>query len=115
MSGEDYQVKWGAIADSDALVSIVPLASVPAGTAVVEQALAAANVFTMASGEISGELKFFLYCQDVSSGSMILIQSNINKMDAEPSMILTLKVTSTQGNDQSLVDQLTQIIQGALS
>lgn len=115
MSGEDYQAKWGAIADSDALVSMVTLPSVPAGASVVEQALAASNVFTMASGELPGELKFFLYCQDASSSSMILIQSNISKSDAEPSMILTLKVTATQGNDQSLVDQLTQLIQNALS
>ena len=114
MSGEDYQAKWSAVADSDALVSMVPLASVPIGTTDVEQALAASNVFTMASGELPGEFKFFLYCQDASSGSMILIQSNISKSDTEPSMILTLKVTSTQGNDQSLVDQLTQVIQGAL-
>ena len=114
MSGEDYQAKWGAVADSDALVSMVPLASVPTGTTVVEQALAASNVFTMASGELPGEFKFFLYCQDSSSGSMILIQSNISKSDTEPSMILTLKVTSTKGNDQSLVDQLTQVIQGAI-
>jgi len=76
--------------------------------------LAASNVFTMASGELPGEFKFFLYCQDSSSGSMILIQSNISKSDTEPSMILTLKVTSTKGNDQSLVDQLTQVIQGAI-
>ena len=114
MSGEDYQAKWGAVADSDALVSMVPLASVPTGTTVVEQALAASNVFTMASGELPGEFKFFLYCQDSSSSSMILIQSNISKSDTEPSMILTLKVTSTKGNDQSLVDQLTQVIQGAI-
>lgn len=113
MTGEEYQAKWGAIADSDAFVSVVPLRSLPAGTTVVEQALAAANVYTMASGELPAELKFFLYCQDLSTGRMILIQSNISKGDPEPSMILTVKITGG-GDGQTMVDQLTSIIQGAL-
>lgn len=115
MTGEDYQAKWGAIGDADSFVSMVPLRSVPSGTTVVEQALAAANVFTMASGELPNELKFFLYCQDASSGSMILIQSNIGKSDPEPSMILTVKVHGgPQSAAQALVDHLTSVVQGAL-
>jgi len=113
MTGEEYQAKWGAIPDAGAFVTVVSLRSVPAGTTVVEQALASVNVFTMASGELPNELKFFLYCQDASSESMLLIQSNIDKRDAEPSMILTVKI-SGGGSGQAMVDQLTRIVQGAL-
>lgn len=115
MTGEDYQARWGSVADSESIVSIVALRTVPSGTSVVEQALAAVNVFTMASGELPHELKFFLYCQDYSTGNMLLVQSNIGKNDAEPSMILTVKISgASKGMEQTMVDQLTQIFQGAL-
>ena len=43
---------------------MIPLSGVPPGTSIVEQTLATVNVFTMASGELPTELKFFLYGQD---------------------------------------------------
>lgn len=92
MTGEDYQAKWGSVRDADSIVSMVSLRSIPSSTAVVEQALAATNVFTMASGELPNEFKFFLYCKDSTTGSILLIQSNIGKLDPEPSMILTVKI-----------------------
>eukprot|EP00339_Tiarina_fusa_P008742 CAMPEP_0117052522 /NCGR_PEP_ID=MMETSP0472-20121206/36303_1 /TAXON_ID=693140 ORGANISM="Tiarina fusus, Strain LIS" /NCGR_SAMPLE_ID=MMETSP0472 /ASSEMBLY_ACC=CAM_ASM_000603 /LENGTH=848 /DNA_ID=CAMNT_0004767177 /DNA_START=116 /DNA_END=2662 /DNA_ORIENTATION=+ len=114
MTGEEYQAKWGSVADSDAIVSAVPLSSVPPSTDVVEAALASIRVFTMASGELPAEFKFFLYCQDASDGSMLMVQSNIQKA-GEPLMILTVKMTGGGPNAQQKVDQLTQFVQDALN
>jgi AP-4 complex subunit beta-1 len=115
MTGEDYQAKWGAIADADSIVSTAALSSVPPSTDVVESALGSINVFTMASGELPNEFKFFLYAQDSESQSLFLIQSNIGKQDAEPLMILTCKVTgSDKASDQRKVDQLMELVQSVL-
>jgi AP-4 complex subunit beta-1 len=115
MTGEEYQAKWGAIAEADSIVTTVMLRSVPASTDVVEAALAACNVMTMASGELPAELKFFLYAHDAASGGVFLIQSNIGKQDAEPIMILTVKVAGgAGGNPQPMVDQLMEVVQAAL-
>jgi AP-4 complex subunit beta-1 len=115
MTGEDYQAKWGAISDADSIVSTAALSSIPPSTDVVESALGTVNVFTMASGELPNEFKFFLYAQDSESGSLFLIQSNIGKQDAEPLMILTCKVTgSDKASDQRKVDQLMELVQSVL-
>ena len=114
MTGEDYQAKWAAIPDADSIVSTVALQALPPNTDTVEAALSAVSVFTMASGELPTEFKFFLYAQDATTGNFIFIQSNISK-DSEPLMILTCKVAgSDKASDQSTVDQLIQVIQGAL-
>jgi AP-4 complex subunit beta-1 len=115
MTGEDYQAKWGGISDADSIVSTAALSSIPSSTDVVESALGSVNVFTMASGELPNEFKFFLYAQDSESGSMVLIQSNIGKQDSEPLMILTCKVTgSDKASDQRKVDQLMELVQSVL-
>jgi AP-4 complex subunit beta-1 len=115
MTGEDYQAKWGAISDADSIVSTASLSSIPPSTDVVESALGGVNVFTMASGELPNEFKFFLYAQDSESGSLFLIQSNIGKQDAEPLMILTCKVTGAdKDSDQRKVDQLMELVQSVL-
>ncbi len=121
MTGEEYQSQWSAIADSDSIVETVMLRAVPGSTDVVETALSSVNVFTMASGELPGEFKFFLYAQEADSGSTFLIQSNISK-DSEPLMILTVKVNNATSlmpggsgpEDQKKVTQLSKFIQNAL-
>ena len=116
MTGEEYQKHWASIPDGDSIVTTASLRSIPSGTEVIERALASRQVFTMASGELPTEFKFFLYAQDVNSGSLFLIQSNIGKQDTEPLMILTLKVVSADHKslDQGKVDQLTSLVQSAL-
>lgn len=115
MSGEDYQAHWGSVPEGDAVVSMIQLSSVPPSTAVVEQTLATVNVFTMASGELPAELKFFLYAQDAGTGNMLLVQSNISK-GGETLMILTVKVIGgNKATDQAMVDQFTKVIQGVLA
>lgn len=121
MAGEEYQNQWSSIADSDAVVETVVLRSIPGSTDAVEAALSSVQVFTMASGELPGEFKFFLYAQEAGSGATFLIQSNISK-DSEPLMILTVKVNNAASlmpggggpEDQIKVTQLTQFIQNAL-
>jgi len=116
MSGEEYQGQWGSIADSEAIVGTVMLSSIPPSTDVVEAALASENVSTMASGELPGEFKFFLYAKDGASGAMLLVQSNISKQDPEPLMILTVKVCGGDGvGNQQKVDQLVAIVQRVLT
>jgi vesicle coat complex subunit len=119
MPPEDYQAKWGAIADADSMVEMVPIRSIPASTDVVEAALSTVQINTMASGELPNEFKFFLYAQENGvTGSTFLIQSNISK-DSEAAMILTVKVhnpmeMSNPQVDQQKVTQLAQLVQSAL-
>jgi hypothetical protein len=113
MSGDEYQSIWGSIPDADAVVETVALSGIPPSTGIVESALGTVHVFTMASGELPAEFKFFLYAQDSNTGNMFLVQSNIMK-GGEPLMILTVKVTGGSENAQSKVDQLTRVIQGVL-
>merc|ERR1719253_189812 len=92
LSGEEYQGKWGAVPDTEAVViSALPMRSGPASTDVVEGALGTFNVFTMASGELPTEFKFFLYTQeeDAFGGGYFLIQAVV--MKAPPSLTLTIK------------------------
>jgi hypothetical protein len=115
MTGDEYQSKWAAISDADAIVSTVALSNVPATTGEVESKLAGYSVVTMASGELPTEFKFFLYAKEAITGNMFLIQSNIGKA-GEPLMIVTVKVSSDAGsaNQQQQVDHLIREIQKAL-
>ena len=113
MSGAEYQAKWGAISDADAIVATVVLRSLPLSTGEVESVLSAHNILTMASGELATEFKFFLYAQD-SAGDLFLIQSNLTK-SSEALLILTIKVSgSSTSNPNARVEQLTNIMQGVL-
>jgi len=114
MTGEEYQSKWESIPDADSIVSMAPLGVLPPSTNQVEAALASVNVMTMASGELPGEFKFFLYAQDTNSGSIFLLQSNVEK-SADPMMIITIKVAEGTGTNQLMVNQLTEIITAALN
>lgn len=113
MTAEEYQAKWGAIPDSDATVSMVPMQQLPATAEQVEQALTKAAVMTMASGELPNEFKFFLYAADSLSGTVFLIQSNIEKA-AEPLMIVTVKM-SGGSCEPGLVDRLMDVVTNALN
>jgi hypothetical protein len=111
MTGDEYQSKWGAIPDSEATVSTVPLQQLPSSTDKVEQALAAAGILTMASGELPNEFKFFLYALDTSSGALFLVQSNIEKT-SEPLMIVTIKSSLDSGLNfsEKLVEAMTKAL-----
>eukprot|EP00985_Skeletonema_marinoi_P014260 scaffold7206_cov143-Skeletonema_marinoi.AAC.2 len=116
LSGEDYQSKWGSIPDSEAVViSGLPMASAPPSTDVVEGALSAFSVFTMASGELPTEFKFFLYAQEEESfgGCYFLIQAVALKQPS--SLNLTIKPVGGDPNKQKeKVDQLVELIKSAL-
>lgn len=118
MSGNDYQSKWGAIPDADAVVETVVLHTIPSSTGEIEAALSRIGVATMASGEMPDEFKLFLYAlEEGGDGSIVLIQSNISKGN-EPLMILTLKVEASDGtasqNASQKVDSLIPMIKDAL-
>ena len=115
MSGDDYQAKWGAIADADATVSVVPLHALPSGTDQVERALQEASIMTMASGELPNEFKFFLYAEDAATGCVFLIQSNVEKT-SEPVMVVTVKVSGGNGGGAApSVESLVDLINKALN
>jgi len=116
MTGDEYQSKWATISDADAIVCTVLLRAVPGSTGEIESALSDISVFTMASGELPTEFKFFLYAKDAGSGCVFLIQSNVGK-SGEPLMIITVKVSGenmSSEQQQQKVDQLIQTVQGAL-
>jgi hypothetical protein len=111
LSGDGYQTKWGAVADSDAtVVSAIPLRSAPSSTDVVESSLSAFNLFTMASGELPTEFKFFLYCQE-ESGGFFLIQAVVQKAPA--SLSLTVKTHGSQ-SDPDKINQVVELIKTSL-
>jgi len=118
LSGEEYQNKWGAVSDLEAVViSSLPMRSRPTSTDAVESALGAFNVMTMASGELETEFKFFLYCQeeDYFGGSYFLIQAVVTK--APSSLSLTIKPSggNVDSNKQKeKIDQLVELIRSAL-
>lgn len=116
LSGEDYQNKWGSFPDSEAVVlSGLPMSSAPSSTDVVEGTLSAFNVFTMASGELPTEFKFFLYAQEEEcfGGCFFLVQAVALK---QPSLLnLTIKPVGGDRNKQKeKVDQLVELIKSAL-
>lgn len=117
LSGEDYQSKWGSIPDSEAIViSGLPMGSAPPSTEVVEGALGAFSVFTMASGELPTEFKFFLYAQEEESfgGCFFLLQAVAVKQPS--SLNLTIKPVGGDAdpNKRQKVDQLVVLIKSAL-
>ena len=115
ISGEEYQGVWESIPDSDSIVNMIPLNSLPSSTDQVENALSSINLNTMASGELPTEFKFFLYAQDSSSGSLILLQANADKSTPQdPMMIVTFKVQGS-APPQQFADQLTEMISRQLN
>eukprot|EP00970_Alexandrium_tamarense_P018403 scaffold13335_cov174-Alexandrium_tamarense.AAC.3 len=118
LTGEEYQHKWGAVSDTEAVViSALPISNSPSSTDTVEGALSAFSVFTMASGELPTEFKFFLYGQEEDSfgGGFFLIQAVVQKAPA--SLTLTIK---PNGGDidpnkrKEKIDQLVELIKTAL-
>lgn len=117
LSGEEYQSKWGAVSDLEAVVISLPMSSRPPSTDGVEAALGTFNVMTMASGELETEFKFFLYCQeeDYYGGSFILIQAVVMKSPA--SLTLTIKPSGeivNSNKQKEKIDQLVELIRSAL-
>lgn len=119
LSSEDYQNSWGSIDDGDAIVSSVFLNALPAGTEAVETKLAGVHCHTMASGALPTELKFFMYAKQEDTGTLFLIQANIDTGNsADPMMIVTVKVVAGASgavDSNALVVQLTEIMTNALN
>ena len=90
MTGERYQELWGAQPDASATTATLSISSPPmGGTAEIEANLSQSNIFTMASGELPSELKFFLYAQekDVAS-TTFLLQVIISKATSTASVTI---------------------------
>jgi len=107
MSGEEYQASWDRVPDADATVSAIPMKSMPVSTEAVERQLSSFHIFTMASGELPTEFKFFLYAASTSE-ELFMVQSNVNKADtADPLLIVTIKTTNGSNKSKELlVDEL---------
>ena len=61
ITGKEYQSKWSAVSDLEAVIISTPMRFGPTSIDVVEGALGTFNVMTMVSGELLAEFKFF--CQ----------------------------------------------------
>ena len=117
ITGEEYQSKWSAVSDLEAVVVSTPMRFGPTSTDVVEGALGAFNVMTMASGELPTEFKFFLYGQeeDYFGGGYFLIQAVVAKAPST----LTLTIKPCGGDEDPVkrkekIDQLVELIKSAL-
>jgi len=117
LSGEEYQAKWGAVADSDAVAIAIPLKALPPSTDSVEGPLGEAAVSTMASGDLPTEIKFFLYAKEkAGSGTIFLIQSSISKDPTNLSMTMTVKCSGGDpASNPDKVSMLDGIIRSTLS
>lgn len=117
VTGDEYQSRWGAIPDTDAVVvSALPMRSVPSSTDGVEGALGTFNIKTMASGDLPTEFKFFLYSQeeDAFGGSTFLIQAVVTK---SPPASLTLTIKQSGGDadpNKRKEKELIELIKSAL-
>ena len=109
MTGDAYQSTWSSIPDNEATVSAVALARLPQNTDEMEAKLAAKCIMTMASGELPNEFKFFLYAQEAASGTMLLIQANVEK-SADPLLILTIKSNAPEAAKNALVEILSSAV-----
>ncbi len=118
LSGDEYQTKWSAISDAEAHVMCISLNQLPSSTDIVEEHLARLSVKTMASGALESELKFFLYCQEQSTGpepSLFLVQASISKASSPTEMFLTVKICGGVGSDREKADQYVEVMKAALS
>ena len=116
LSGDEYQNLWGTINDSEAIVTMIPMKSIPGSTDEVEAKLAKNNIMTMASGELPTEFKFFLYAQESASSGFVLIQGNIDKQSGEALLLLTCKVSGGDGLlNQKKIDILTAVMTQSLA
>ena len=117
LSGEEYQSKWGAVADSDATEIVIPLKALPPSTDAVEGPLGGAAVSTMASGDLPTEIKFFLYAKEkAGSGTTFLIQSSVSKDPTNLTMTMTVKCSGGDpASNADKVSMLDGIIRSTLS
>lgn len=118
LNGEDYQSRWGAVPDTEAVViSALPMRAGPTSTDSIEGALGTFNVYTMASGELPTEFKLFLYSQeeDTFGGGYFLIQAVV--MKSPPSLSLTIKPSGGDvdpNKRKEKIDQLVELVKSAL-
>lgn len=105
LTGEEYQSKWGGIADSDAIGLMIPLKALPPTTDSVEQPLTSASVVTMASGDLPTELKFFLYAKDRASPAVYLLQASIFK----DSLAMSLTFKCSDGDPMGIQENANKI------
>ncbi|KAL7518604.1 hypothetical protein ACHAWX_003418 [Stephanocyclus meneghinianus] len=115
LTGDEYQSKWGSVPDAEAVVvSALQMRSAPSSTDAVESSMSAFHIFTMASGELPTEFKFFLYCQE-EGGEYFLIQAVAQK--TPPSLSLTIKPHGGENNPnkrREKIDQLVELIKTSL-
>lgn len=82
-----FQAKWAEIAHESTFD--IPLSSLPPSTGSAEASLTERHVYTMASGELAAQFKFFFYALD-NKNALYLIQCVIDK--ASKTASLTVKV-----------------------
>ena len=113
MTGDTYQSIWGANAEAASL--LIPLKQPPSNIPQTEQTLANSGIYTMASGELPTEFKFFLYAQDLDTEQFLLLQAVFRKDAADLNVVIKI----SDGNDADnkikanlLIDVVKNSLQG---
>merc|ERR1711971_248646 len=93
MTGDTYQSIWGA--NPEAVSLLIPLKQPPTNIPQIEQTLANSRIYTMASGELPTEFKFFLYSQELDTQQYLLIQGVFRKDTTQPDLNIVIKISSS--------------------
>mmetsp|Transcript_7655 Transcript_7655/g.11522 ORF Transcript_7655/g.11522 Transcript_7655/m.11522 type:complete len:834 (-) Transcript_7655:328-2829(-) len=98
-----FQTKWTSISIESTTTLNLP--KLPSSTKAVDAALASQHIYTMASGELPAQFKFFFYARD-TNGTLYLVQCLIDK--ATTIANLTTKIDGQNG-DATLVRDILHI------
>jgi len=114
ITGERSQQVWAATSDAEATTVAIPLKFLPPMNE-IETAFNQAKILTMASGELSTELKFFLFAQEPDGGVTFLLQVIITKPPADVSLSVTVKTDSDTNQGVEKSHSLIDTVRGALA
>lgn len=114
MAGDTYQSIWGANPEAASL--LIPLKQPPTNIPQIEQTLANSRIYTMASGELPTEFKFFLYTQELDTQQYLLLQAVFRKDTTQPDLNIVIKISSSSADtdNKNKADLLIGIVKNSL-
>ncbi|GMH56350.1 hypothetical protein TL16_g02114 [Triparma laevis f. inornata] len=102
IDGGKFQGMWQSLPEASSSMSAM---SKNYTVGEIDGLLTGVGILTMASGEMDAEFKFFLYAQDVDTGSVYLLQLVIDKM-CEPRVCSLSIKTDTGGEGAEVVAKM---------
>lgn len=106
MTSDEYQGIWGDTSDFKEVTFPINKQAV---TTDIEKILVNENIYTMASGELPNELKFFLYCKD-NTHSVYLLQAVMSKAPLPLQMALIIKTKGSNANADILAEKIKALL-----